>query len=503
VNGDGDLPGLPALINWFDAHWLPVSRTLPARFAAHWLNKYSSCCIFIEKTYCGSCRGEDRDVEKPDIVIANLGYPRIGERLEGISALEAYRAGNIGERELEERLMAVRLARLLKQQEAGVDWIPVGDFALYDHVLDHSIAFGLVPERFAEAAARGPAALAFAMAEGAPGAAACRTKPWYGTPYQYIVPEPAAFTAPRLVHNPWAEAFREARAHLQALPVPVMIGPYTFAKLAEGLPPEEALERIAPVYAQALRGLHEAGAAWVQLEEPELARAVPPRHWPLIERTYRALHDAAPPLRLMLQLTFGLPDECARLLELPVAGIGLDFAADGGRALEAVAKHGFPAARVLGVGIVDGRSVWRSDLTAACALLENLRRLIPQVRLALQPSCSLLHAPVSLGPGTPPRGLPRHALAFADEKLGELRVLRTALTEGRDAVKLDLTDSDVLQDMLRVLLPAAVPDGGVPVEHAWVQACGPACIRPAISGKPAALAAGRRHAAAGMASGTA
>jgi len=443
-------------------------------------------------------------VEKPEIVIANLGYPRIGEQLEGKKALEAYRAGAIGERELEERLGAVRIAGLLKQQEAGVDRIPVGDFALYDHVLDHSIAFGLVPERFAEAAARGPAALAFAMAEGAPGAAACRKKSWYGTPYQYIVPELAASAAPRLVRNPWAEAFREARAHLKKPPVPAMIGPYTFAKLAEGLPPEETLERIAPVYAEALRGLGQAGADWVQLEEPELARAVPQRHWPLIERVYQALREAAPQLRLMLQLTFGVPDDCARLFKLPAAGFGLDFAADGGRALAAVAKHGFPPGRVLGAGIVDGRSIWRSDLTAACALLEDLRRLFPQVRLALQPSCSLLHAPVAPRRAQAPRGLPRHALAFADEKLGELRVLRTALTEGRDAVRLDLTDSDVLQDMLRVLLPAAVPDGGVPVEHAWVQACGPACVRPAVtSGKPASLAAGRKHAAAGIATGTA
>src|SRR5690606_8194087 len=118
-------------------------------------------------------------------------------------------------RELEKRLKDDRLARLLKQQEAGVDWIPVGGFAPQDHVADHIIAFGLAPERFAEAAERGPAALAIAMAEGVADAAPCRTKPWYGTPCRYVVPELAADTAPRLVRNPWAEAFREARAHLR------------------------------------------------------------------------------------------------------------------------------------------------------------------------------------------------------------------------------------------------------------------------------------------------
>jgi Methionine synthase II (cobalamin-independent) len=440
-------------------------------------------------------------VEKPDIVIASLGYPGMGEQSEGKAALEAYRAGVINGRELEERLKEARFASLMAQQEAGVDWIPVGGLAPHDDALDHVIAFGLVPERFAEAAARGSAALALAMAEGAPGAAACRAKPWYVTPCQYVVPELAADTAPRLARNPWAEAFREARAHLRALPVPAMIGPYTFAKLAEGLPPQEALERLAPAYAEALRGLAEAGAEWVQLEEPELARPVPPEDWPLIGRVYQALHDAAPALRLMLQLTFGVPDDCARLFALPAAGIGLDFTADGGRALLAVAKHGFPSDRVLGAGIIDARGVWRSDLTAACALLENLRRLFPQVRLALQPSCSLRHAPAALRHGRAPHGLPRHALACADVKLGELRVLRTALTEGRDAVRLDLADSDVLQDMLRVLLPAVLPDGGAPAElagaQAGVHAGSPAC------GKPAAGAASRKHTAAGTMWGTA
>jgi 5-methyltetrahydropteroyltriglutamate--homocysteine methyltransferase len=431
------------------------------------------------------------------LIIANLGYAGIGELPEAIAALEAYRAGEIGRRGLEERLKAVRLARLLKQQEAGVDWIPVGDFTLSDRALDHAAAFGLAPEpkpvSIGEAGARGPAASGFAGADEPPEPAACRSKARYGIAQRHAAPTFTADAAPRLVRNPWAEAFLEARPHLAALPVPVMIGPYTFAKLAGGLPAEEALERLAPVYAEALRGLAAAGAEWAQLEEPELARPVPAEHWPLIGRVWRAMHDAAPQLSLMLQATSGVPDDIGRLLGLPAAGVGLDFTADGGRALQAVAKRGFPSDRVLGAGIVDGRSVWRCDLRAACELLENLRRLVPQVRLALQPTCSLAHAPSALRGGRAPHGLPRHALACADVKLGELRVLRDALAEGRDAVKLDLMDSDVIQDMLRVLLPAVPSDGG-PAGNARTHARGPAGGKPPVAG-----ASSRAQAAAGTA----
>lgn len=386
-------------------------------------------------------------MERTDIIIVNLGYAEhagepedqaaYGKRPDGGPAGSI--GGRSGGRNSEDRTRGPGIARLLRQQEAGVDWIPVGDFAPRERLKAHAAAFGL----------------AFDPA--------------------------AAEAAPHLADHPWAGAFREARAHLAALPVPVMLGPYTFAKRASRVPAGEALERLAPVYAAALRELEAAGAEWVQIEEPELARPVPPEHWPHIMRTWRAMHDAAPRLRLMLQPTPGAPEDIGRLLELPVAGIGLDFTADGGRALRDVAMRGFPSDRMLGAGIIDGRSFWRADLRSACELLERLRSLVPKVRLALQPTCSLAHAPAAPRKGRVPHGLPRHALATADVKLGELRVLRAALLEGREAVKLDLADSDVTQDILRALLPAPMPDGDASAGRSPGQAREHAAVEPHAS----------------------
>lgn len=35
-----------------------------------------------------------------------------------------------------------------KQQDKGIDLIPVGDFSFYDQVLDTSVTFGIIPKRF-------------------------------------------------------------------------------------------------------------------------------------------------------------------------------------------------------------------------------------------------------------------------------------------------------------------------------------------------------------------
>lgn len=388
------------------------------------------------------------------IVLSNLGYPRIGERREWKRALEAHWRGELSEAALDMEMKALRMSGWKKQHAAGVDWIPVGDFTTYDHMLDHSVAFGIVPSRFAALAGQGVHALTFAMARGSEDMAACELTKWFNTIYQYIVPEWEDDTTPRLQANPWRDAYLEAREALgdRAAVKPVLVGPYTYAKLSKGISPADfagAVRSLLPVYGQALAELEACGADWVQLDEPALVGDVPAEHWPLIEEVYTSLTDAAPKLRIMLQTYFGAVADYERVVRLPVAGIGLDFVHDNGASLAAVASHGFPERLWLGAGLVDGRNIWRTDLTEALALAESLALLVPSGRIALQPSCSLLHVPVTLRHEHKLQGLHRYAMAFADEKLGELRVLRSALTEGKEAVKLELTDSGVLQDALR------------------------------------------------------
>lgn len=120
---------------------------------------------------------------------SNLGYPRIGENREWKKALEAYWAGKLAEEDFLEQIEQIRLAHLQKQKEKGIDLIPVGDFTLYDHMLDTAVMFGLVPKRYNYDGGEVSLQTYFAMARGIQSAVACEMTKWFNTNYHYIVPE--------------------------------------------------------------------------------------------------------------------------------------------------------------------------------------------------------------------------------------------------------------------------------------------------------------------------
>lgn len=69
------------------------------------------------------------------ILNRTLGFPRVGLRRELKKAQEGYWAGNLTQAELLEVGKSLRARHWQQQKDAGVDLLPVGDFAWYDHVL--------------------------------------------------------------------------------------------------------------------------------------------------------------------------------------------------------------------------------------------------------------------------------------------------------------------------------------------------------------------------------
>jgi 5-methyltetrahydropteroyltriglutamate--homocysteine methyltransferase len=387
-------------------------------------------------------------------IAANLGYPRIGPRRELKAALEAYWAGTSDETALRAAAAALRAGAWAQQQGAGISHVPSGDFALYDHVLETACAFGLIPEGYGWAG-EGPASLAtlFALARGARGteaeraagiaeaAPALEMTKWFDTNYHYLVPRLSPRTRPRLVHDRWSEAFREAAAQ-GTRTRPVLLGPVSLlllAKAEEGLSPLALLPALLPAYAAALRGLAEAGAAWVQLDEPCLVLDLPAGAAEGYRTAYRALAGAAPGLHLLLATYFGdLGENLPLAASLPAAGLHLDLARAPGQ-LDA-ALQAWPADRWLSLGVVDGRNVWRSDLRVALGLLRRAAAGFAR-RLMVAPSCSLLHVPHSLKPETALDPALRRRLAFANEKLAEVAALARGLDEGEEAIAQALAES--------------------------------------------------------------
>ncbi|MEK0315733.1 5-methyltetrahydropteroyltriglutamate--homocysteine S-methyltransferase [Cohnella sp. 56] len=375
----------------------------------------------------------------------NLGYPRIGADREWKKALEAYWAGKLDEAALHAALKTIRLDNLKKQRDLGIDLIPVGEFTYYDHILDTSAMFGLIPERFGYTGGEVALATYYAVARGNRESAASEMTKWFNTNYHYIVPELTAGVKPQLTVNRPLEAYREAKAELGIEGRPVIVGPYTYLKLSKGYAPGELdawIDRLLPLYGQVLRELAAEGVAWVQVDEPILATTLDESDLARVKRIYEALAGEAPGVKLLLQTYFESVDDYDFVVSLPVGGIGLDFVHDGGRNLKAVRERGFPADKVLGAGLIDGRNIWKADLRVKGETLQSLLAIVPAERIVVQPSSSLLHVPVSLALETTlPQEL-RGALAFADEKLAELALLAKAGSEGADAVEAELAAAD-------------------------------------------------------------
>ena len=373
--------------------------------------------------------------------VHNLGFPRMGADRELKKALEAYWRGDISRGALEDTGRQLRLRHWRQQQAAGMAWVPVGDFSFYDHVLDTSAWLGAVPRRFGWSGGEVDLDTYFRMARGrAPTgepAAACELTKWFDTNYHYLVPELEPDTDFALSSRRLPEETAEARA-AGFVPRPVILGPITWLWLAKwrdgGGDKLALLERILPVYGEMLAALRDAGAQWVQVDEPALVLDLPQDWRQAFESAYTRLR--LPGLKILLATYFGaLGDNLSLACRLPVDGLHVDLV----RAPDQLAPvlDQLPAYKVLSAGVVDGRNVWRTDLDAALALLDPAAQRLGE-RLWLAPSCSLLHVPVDLKAETELDPELRSWLAFAVQKLDELRILGTALDRGRNAVAAEL-----------------------------------------------------------------
>lgn len=394
------------------------------------------------------------------IPVATLGVPRIGRRRELKFALESYWSGKSSAAELLDTAKALREANWKEQAERGVTKIPSNDFSLYDHVLDTAVMVGAIPARYGWTGGEVSLDTYFAMARGSQGneAPACghsehatgdgvtaleMTK-WFDTNYHYMVPELADDQVFALTSLKPVDHFLEAKA-LGIHTRPVVLGPVTFLKLAksqaEGFNPLALLPKLLPIYERLLRKLAEAGADWVQIDEPALALDLIPNEREALRLAYATLAKAAPQLKIMLASYLGaFSDNLETALSLPVGGLHLDLV----RAPDELDTVGrlAPKRLVLSLGLIDGRNVWRANLPA---ILDRIKPVVagwPLERIEIAPSCSLLHVPIDLELETVLDDDVKTWLAFSVQKQDELVVLARALSHGRSAVLAELKASE-------------------------------------------------------------
>jgi 5-methyltetrahydropteroyltriglutamate--homocysteine methyltransferase len=380
--------------------------------------------------------------------IHNLGFPRIGGERELKFALEKHWKGALTHAELE--ALGADLRRRNWQRQAGLDLVPVGDFSFYDHVLDASFLLGNVPERARAGAGQGqPLDAYFRVARGRAagdadgGVAAGEMTKWFDTNYHYIVPELSSQTEFRLDASRLLGQLAEARQ--AGVPAkPVIIGPVSYlwlGKAKDGTDRLSLLRKLLPVYRELLATLAREGVDWVQVDEPALVTELEPAWQQAYRTAYESLRGAGS--KLLLTTYFGrLADNLRLASGLPVDGIHLDAVSAPGEVDELLTN--LPEGRVLSLGVVSGRNIWKADLARALDYLEPIQRRLGE-RLWVAPSCSLLHVPVDLASEKQLDAELRSWLAFAQQKLDEVRLIGQALNQGRAAV------ADALSENARAL----------------------------------------------------
>jgi len=370
-----------------------------------------------------------------------LGFPRIGADRELKKALESYWKGDLDQDALQSVGRQLRATHWQLQKDAGIDLLPVGDFAWYDQVLTHSLAFGVIPERFDSTRdAHGLPTLdtLFAMARGAT-ATCCggehgqtqyaqELTKWFDTNYHYLVPE---FSAEQPFKLSWEQLFDEV-AEARALGhnvKPVIIGPLTYLWLGKAkgnhFDKLDLLERLLPVYNEILGRLAAQGVEWVQIDEPILTLDLPQAWKNAFERAYHILQYS--PLKKLVATYFsGLQDNLGLAVGLPVQGLHIDAVRAPDQLLHVLDR--LPTYKILSVGLVNGRNVWRCELEPVLAQLQFAQERFGD-NLWVSSSCSLLHSPVDVEREDKLDPELKSWLAFAVQKCGEIAVLRDALND--------------------------------------------------------------------------
>ncbi len=378
----------------------------------------------------------------PMITTHNLGFPRIGARRELKFAQESYWKGETTRDELKAKGAELRQRHWANQGK--LDLVPVGDFAFYDQVLDMSFTLGNLPARAADfhgdvldncfRMARGrSAAGAEDHAACCGGIAAGEMTKWFDTNYHYIVPEFTAATTFKLDATRLLEQLAEAKKQ-GVKAKPVIVGPVTYLAIGKAKDDSDRLAllpKILPAYAELLATLAAQGVEWVQIDEPILVTELSADWQKAFRTAYAALGTGKP--KLLLATYFGqLIDNLPLVAELPVQGVHLDAINARGEVETLIAR--LPKDRVVSLGVINGRNIWKTDLNATLSWLEPIAQQLGD-RLWIAPSCSLLHVPVDLGREDKLDAEVKSWLAFALQKLDELQVLATALNGGRDKVK--------------------------------------------------------------------
>ena len=369
-----------------------------------------------------------------DILASNLGYPRIGENRELKFALEKFWEEKLEADELLKVAEELQIRAWKKQFKLGIDLIPSNDFSLYDHVLDTALMFNIVPKRFILAKEKEKLSkldIYFAMARGKAELKPLQLKKWFDTNYHYLVPELEDIKAIKIVENRPLNSWKLAKKKLGIETKPVLLGPFSLLRLSKNYSSVSFstwLKALSELYGEVLQDLESSKIEFIQLDEPALVLDLSKKETKAVKEAYSNIHEfLSGKLKIILQTYFEALSCYDEIVGLPVDGIGLDLVSGKSENLENLSRIGFPEDKILALGLVNGRNVWITNLEEAYNLVNDISKLVKVQSIIIQPSCSLMHLPITIEREKKIPEEIKRWLCFADERLKEIAALVKAL----------------------------------------------------------------------------
>ena len=384
-----------------------------------------------------------------------LGFPRIGANRELKKATEAFWAGKINEASLLATAKQLRIDHWKAQKAQGVDVVAAGDFSFYDQVLDHAVMFNVIPQRY-EGYDLTPLETYFAMGRGlqrpatetskAVDVVACEMVKWFDSNYHNIRPEFSQSTEFKLNNTKTLDEFVEAKEN-GITARPVVIGPVSFLYLGKAahdssdLKPLSLLEKLLPVYKELLKKLADAGAEWIQIDEPILAYDLEEEVKQEFKAAYDYLATVDDRLKLLFTTYFGTIVHNLDIISsgLNIQGLHVDLVRAPEQLDQVIAAIG--PKTVLSAGVVDGRNIWKTNLKTAISLVQHAVEKLGKDRVFVASSSSLLHTPYSIANEKKLPAEVKNWFSFAIEKCKELAVIANVINNGPESVQEFLDDN--------------------------------------------------------------
>lgn len=381
-----------------------------------------------------------------------LGVPRIGAQRELKFALESFWAKKTTETQLQNAARDLRATHQSKQSQAGLDFVAVGDFSLYDQMLDMAVTLGALPSRFGFSNENLSLENYFALARGNAAQPALEMTKWFNTNYHYLVPELSRTQTFACQPARLLEEINETIGWGRT-PKPVIIGPLSFLYLSKldgelatancdcsehtashNADDDDAKLALLPAlihtYIELLSHIEARGLSWVQIDEPILALDLSDAWLDALHTAYVQLSKT--PLKILLATYFGdVSEHAERLGKLPIAGLHIDLHS-APEQLNPILEH-HPAGRVLSIGAVNGRNIWRSDVSSIATALKPVHARL-QHDLWIGSSCSLLHCPIDLRLETTMNEDLKSRLSFAWQKIDEIVAVKHAITHNQSNI---------------------------------------------------------------------